>query len=118
MTGRSVSEWVGANADSPIPKHVKARILLAYEGKCYRTGHKFRPGDRIEFDHIIALCNGGENRERNIAPILGGKVHQAKTAADVGERAKTRRIQLKHLGAWPPPTRKLQGRPFPKRAER
>jgi 5-methylcytosine-specific restriction protein A len=70
MTGRARPEWIGRNADSPIPKVVKLRILLRYGGRCHRTGHKFRPGDRIEFDHIIALCNGGENRENNIAPIL------------------------------------------------
>lgn len=101
VTGRAVAEWVGATPDSVIPKHVKLRILLRYHGKCYKTGHKFRPGDLIEFDHIQALCNGGENRERNIAPILGGVVHQAKTKADVGERARTDRMRAKHLGLWP-----------------
>lgn len=102
VTGRAVPEWVGANADTPIPKRVKLRILLAYGGKCYRSGHKFRPGDRIEFDHIRALCNAlpGENlnRESNIAPILGGKVHDEKSAADRDEKAKTDRLRANHLG--------------------
>lgn len=113
--GRAVPEWIGAHPDTPIPKRVKARILLRYEGRCYRTGHKFRPGDRIEFDHILALCNGGENRESNIAPILGGRVHQEKTAIDDAVKAKTRRLILKHSGQWPKSKRPLRGRPFPSR---
>jgi 5-methylcytosine-specific restriction protein A len=113
---RAVEEWIGFDANAPIPKRVKLRVLLAYGGKCYRTGHKFRPGDKIEFDHIKALCNGGENRESNLAPILGGKVHQEKTREDVSERVKTDRMRAKNLGLWPPPARKIASRGFPKRA--
>ena len=113
---RSVEEWVGHDHDCPIPKRVKLRVLLRYGGRCYKTGHKFRPGDRIEFDHVKALCLAphGENwnRESNIAPILGGKVHQAKTRADVDERVKTDRIRAKHNGLWPDPVRKIQSRGF------
>lgn len=114
---RSVEEWVGRDHDTPIPKRVKLRVLLRYGGRCYRTGHKFRAGDPIEYDHINALCNApaGENwnRESNIAPILGGKVHQAKTAEDVKLKTKCDRIFAKHHGLYPSPTRKLQSRPFP-----
>lgn len=113
---RSVPEWIGKTPDTPVPKAVKLRVLLAYNGRCHKSGHKFRPGDRIEYDHVIALCNGGENRETNLAPILGGKVHQEKTAADVAERSKVARIKAKHLGLWPAPSRPMQSRPFPKRA--
>lgn len=98
---RAVDEWIGVDADSPIPKRVKLRVLIKYEGRCHRSGHKFRAGDKIEFDHIVALCNGGENRKSNIAPILGGKVHQEKTRADVAEKSKVARIRAKHLGLWP-----------------
>lgn len=111
---RSTPEWIGRTDDSAIPKIVKLRVLLRYEGRCYKTGHKFRPGDKIEFDHVKALCNGGENREGNLAPILGA-AHKVKTAADVAERAKTDRLKAKHLGLWPEPVRKLQGRGFEKR---
>lgn len=113
-TARAVPEWIGATPDTPIPKRVRLRILIRYGGRCYKTQHKFRPGDRIEFDHIRALCNGGENRESNIAPILGGKVHDEKSAADVDERVKTDRTKAKHLGLWPAPSRKMQSRPFPR----
>lgn len=111
---RTVDEWVGATADTPIPKRVKLRILLKYGERCYKTGHKFRPGDNIEYDHIQPICNEGENRETNIAPILGGKVHQSKTRDDLDERVKTDRIKAKHLGIYPKPKRRLQGRGFDK----
>lgn len=116
---RSVEEWVGKDHDTPIPKRVKLRVLIAHGGKCWKTGHKFRPGDVIEYDHKRALCNAphGENwnRESNIGPILGGKVHQAKSADDRRERDKTNRMYLKNLNQWPAPARKMQSRPFPRR---
>lgn len=114
MTGRTIPEWIASSPDAAIPKRVKLRILLRAGGKCHRSGHKFRPGDAIEYDHIIALCNGGEHRESNIAPILGGKVHQAKTAEDVKQRAKVDRVRAKHLGIYPPSKSRLRSRGFPK----
>jgi 5-methylcytosine-specific restriction endonuclease McrA len=62
------------------------------------------PGDAYDFDHIIALCNGGENRESNIALALREK-HRAKTAKDVAEKSKVARIRAKHLGLAKPKTR-------------
>jgi 5-methylcytosine-specific restriction protein A len=109
-----VAEWRGATPDTPVPKRVKLRVLLRYGGKCHRSGHKFRAGDLIEFDHIIALCNGGENREKNLAPILAGKPHREKTAQDVAERAHVDRVRAKHLGLWPR-GQKIQSRGFQKR---
>lgn len=103
---RDVPEWIGATPDTPIPKRVKLRVLIRYDGRCWRSKHKFRPGDRIEFDHIKALCNAppGENwnRESNIAPILGGKVHQEKTREDLAVRVKGDRTLAKHLGIAKP----------------
>jgi len=109
---RTVEEWRGAHDDAEIPKRVKLRLLLKYDGRCYRSGHKFRPGDVIEFDHIIALCNGGEHREGNLAPILGGKVHREKTASDVAIRAKTDRLRAKNAGLWPKSRTPLKSRGF------
>jgi 5-methylcytosine-specific restriction protein A len=117
LTARAVAEWIGATPDTAIPKAVKLRVLLRYGGKCHKTGHKFRPGDVIEYDHVKALCNGGENRESNLAPILGGKVHQAKSASDREEKRRVDRIKAKHHGLWPAPARKMQSRPFPKRSQ-
>jgi len=73
------------------------------------------PSDAWEIEHRIALCNGGEHRESNLAPILAGKPHREKTAEDVAEKAKTARMRAKHLRVWPKSTRPLRSRGFQKR---
>jgi 5-methylcytosine-specific restriction protein A len=62
------------------------------------------PGQKWDCDHILALVNGGEHRERNLAPILAGKVHREKTAEDVKIKSKTARMRAKHLGLKKPRT--------------
>ena len=62
-------------------------------------------------DHIVALCNGGEHRESNLAPILR-EVHKIKTAEDRGTKAKTDRMRLKHLGIKKRTGRKIASRGF------
>lgn len=98
---RSVSEWIGATADSPIPTRVKLRIFERHNGICHLSGRKIMPGDAFDYDHIIALVNwtgeGHGNRESNIAPALRDK-HREKTAADVAEKSMVRRKKAKHLG--------------------
>jgi len=98
---RSVESWVGANDDAKIPDRVKLRIWLREDGRCSLTGRKIMPGEAFDYEHRIALCNGGRHAEDNIVLALRGKVHQAKTAQDVAQRAKTDRIAKKHLGIKP-----------------
>jgi len=97
MTGRSVPEWIGKDADTPVPARVRLRIFNRYEGKCYLSGRKIGPADKWDLEDIIALCNGGENRESNKAPALKDK-HKEKTARDVAEKAETNRIRSRHIG--------------------
>jgi 5-methylcytosine-specific restriction endonuclease McrA len=97
LTGRATKEWLGKNADSKPPKHVSDRIWLRHEGKCHKSGRKIRPGDKWHMDHIIALKDGGENRESNIAPILDSE-HRKKTSAENTARAKEARTRRKHTG--------------------
>lgn len=114
---RSVPEWIGKSPDAAIPPRVRARVFDRYEGKCYLSGRKIQAGDQWDCDHVLALCNGGENRESNLAPVLRDK-HREKTAEDVAEKAKVARMRAKHLGIYPKsktrwPKRKLgQARPF------
>ena len=96
---RDVEEWIGKTDDTPIPPRVKLRIFEAHRGICHISGRKIRPGDEWDADHIIALCNGGENRESNLAPAIREK-HREKTADDVAQRAKDDRVRKKHLGLW------------------
>lgn len=113
---RAVEEWVGKTDDSAIPPRVKLRIWQREDGRCYLTGKKIMVGDKFEYEHKIAFCNGGSNRESNIFLALSA-AHKVKTAADRDEKAKVDRIAKKHRGLWPAPVRKMQSRPFPKRAQ-
>ena len=100
MTRREVPEWIGATPDTPIPKRVKLRIWERECGRCYLSSRKIMPGDAYEFEHVIAIANGGENRESNIRLALSSK-HKEKTARDVAEKAHIDRIRAKHLGLHP-----------------
>ena len=96
---RETPEWIGKTDDTPIPPRVKLRVFEKHGGKCYITGRKLMPGE-FDFDHIIALCNGGENRESNLAPIWR-PAHKEKTAQDVAMKSKDRRVKAKFLGIKP-----------------
>lgn len=113
MTGRSVPEWIGATPDTPIPPRVRLRVFEAHGGVCYLSKRKIRAGEKWDADHVIAIINGGENRESNLAPALKDK-HKAKTAADVKEKSDVARKRQKHLGIKPNNGRKLQSRGFDK----
>ena len=100
---RSVPEWIGKTDDAAIPKRVRLRVLDAHDGICALTGRKIRPGDEWDLDHRVALANGGEHRESNLQPVLRA-AHRKKTAADVAQKAKDRRVRAKHLGLHKPKT--------------
>lgn len=104
MTGRSVPEWIGATADTPVPNRVRLRVFEKRGGICHRSGRKIRPGERWDMDHVIALCNWNPtpgaphgNRESNLAPILADKPHKEKTAEDVAEKSMVARKRAKHF---------------------
>lgn len=114
MTGRSVPEWIGATADSPIPPRVKMRVFAREDGICHIAGRKIMAGEPWDAEHVIALCNWlptpdapHGNRESNLKPALKAK-HPEKTARDVAEKALVARKRSKHLGLKP------KGRGFPK----
>lgn len=94
---REVPEWMGKTDDTPIPPRVKLRVFEKYGGVCYLSGLKIGPGDKWDAEHVIAICNGGQNRESNLKPALRDK-HPKKTARDVAEKAKVYAIRSKHLG--------------------
>ena len=100
---RPVAEWIGPRDDTPPPPRVKVRIVLAQGGICAcGCGVKLgQAGEAIEFDHTVALINGGENRETNIR-ALRRPCHLAKTRVDVAEKATVARKRAKHLGLHRP----------------
>lgn len=94
---RTVTEWIGANDDSQPPPRVRMRVLDRYNGRCYLTGREIRPGDPWQCDHVLALANGGHNRESNLAPALVEE-HAKKTAVDRAIKAKTDSVRKRHFG--------------------
>lgn len=111
---RSAPEWIGRTDDSAIPPRVKVRVFERHNGRCHLSGRPIRAGERWDCDHVIALCNGGQHRESNLAPALAAP-HKIKTAADVAEKATVYRKRLAHLGLKPA-RQKIQSRGFDKAA--
>jgi hypothetical protein len=103
LGGRSIPEWIGATPDSKPPPRVRDRIFMRAGGRCYLSDRKIRPGEKWEAEHIQALGNGGENRERNLAPALVAP-HKTKTKADRKVKAKTDAMRKKHHGIRGPRT--------------
>jgi 5-methylcytosine-specific restriction endonuclease McrA len=85
---------------------------MDHEGFCWLSKRKIRPGEPWDLEHKIALCNGGEHRETNLAPALRDK-HREKTAVDVREKAMIAAKQKAHLGIRQ--TSRLQSRGFDQR---
>jgi 5-methylcytosine-specific restriction protein A len=108
---RNVKEWVGRNPDSKIPPRVRLRVFEAHGGVCHLSGRKIAAGEPWDCDHIIALINGGEHRETNLAPALRDK-HREKTAADVAEKATVARKAKANLGLKPAPAKPIQSPGF------
>lgn len=96
-TSRSTSEWIGSTPDSAIPPRVRVRVFERANGHCQSCTRKIAAGDAWQADHVVALINGGANRESNLQ-CLCGWCHKGKTAGDVAEKSRTARIKAKHLG--------------------
>lgn len=94
---RSLPEWIGATPDAKIPPRVRLRVFERAGGVCHISGRKIAPGETWELDHIVALVNGGEHRESNLAPALTGP-HRGKTKADVATKSADRARRASHVG--------------------
>ena len=108
---REVEEWIGATPDTPVPDRVKLRVFARYEGRCYLSKVKIRPGMAWDVEHLIPIANGGQNRERNLAPALKDP-HKVKSADDAKDKAHVDRMRRNHLGLKP-----KSRRPIPKRKD-
>lgn len=111
---RTVKEWIGKTDDSRPPPHVRARIFDTHGGVCHIARRKILAGEPWDLDHVIALINGGENREINLAPALRDK-HREKTARDVAIKSENYHVRAKHLGITGP-KRKIASAGFQKRS--
>ncbi len=103
VMARKVPEWIGKTDDAKIPIRVRLRVFDAHGGICHISGRRILAGDSWDCDHICSLINGGEHRERNLAPALRD-AHKTKTAEDVAEKSRVARKRKKHLGIKKPRT--------------
>jgi 5-methylcytosine-specific restriction protein A len=97
---REVPEWIGKTDDSAIPARVKVRVYEKAKGICAKCGLHWLSG---QYDHVISLILGGENREGNLQ-FLCVPCHKAKTKLDVKLKAKVARVRKRHLGIKKPRT--------------
>jgi 5-methylcytosine-specific restriction endonuclease McrA len=82
-----------------IPPKIRLSLFLSANGHCQSCQAKIHPGQKWELDHIIPLALGGPDSLENMQ-ILCKICHKFKTASqDSAAIAKTKRINLKHLGA-------------------
>lgn len=89
--GRSVTEWIGKTPEATPPPSVRLRILRRFDRRCQLTGIIIADGQPIDLEHEKPLEEGGENRERNLVPVLR-LPHELKTAAQRKRQAKADRI--------------------------
>lgn len=95
---RSVEEWIGKTDDSDVPPRVKLRVFERYQGVCQcGCSRRIMAGEQWQADHIVAVINGGQNRESNLHPLLS-KHHVEKTKEDVALKSKVYKKRSKHLG--------------------
>lgn len=93
---RSVTEWIGATDDQVPPPRVRIRVYDRFEGKCHRCGRFIRPGEYWVCEHLVALINKGENRERNLGCTCRNCV-PLKNADDLTEKSAIADKRKKHL---------------------
>lgn len=93
---RPVPEWVGKDDGTEIPKRVRLRVYYKFGGICQICFAKTKILGP-EYDHRVALINGGKHAESNLVPVHP-KCHKAKSRDDVAEKSKTARTQAHHIG--------------------
>lgn len=97
---RTVEEWIGMTDDHRAPQKVRDRIFTR-DNRCHLCEQPIQVGEKWDLDHVKALINGGENREKNLRPAHR-KCHKVKTARDVAEKAKVAAIRMRHNGSARP----------------
>ncbi len=118
MMARATQEWIGKSHDAPVPPRVRVRVFEAQHGRCHRCSRKIGAGEKWTCEHLIALINGGENRERNL-DLTCDWCLPAKNAEDVAEKSRAYKRRKKHIGVKGRrrtiPGRKFDGTPIPAR---
>lgn len=112
---REVPEWIGKTENNRVPPRVKLRIFDRDGGICHICQTKIQAGDQWHADHVIALIEGGENRETNLRPAHA-KCNLEKANGEKTRKAKVARTRKKYTGVIRP-KQSIQSQGFTK-AER
>lgn len=91
------TEWVAKTDDQAIPPRVKLRVFAAAGGRCEECTNLIVGKLRPEYDHKVALINGGAHAEHNLQ-LLCSECHKVKTRADVAEKSTMARKRTKAAG--------------------
>lgn len=95
---REVDEWIGPKDDTDAPPRVRVRVFNKYGGVCQcGCTRRIQAGEPWQLDHIVALINGGENRESNVWPLLTAH-HKEKSKNDMAEKSTIYKKRSRHLG--------------------
>jgi hypothetical protein len=108
MTGRSVDEWIGRTPDEAVPARVRLRVLRRFDDRCACCTRPLPPGTRFTCDHVVALINGGANRESNLQPLCDW-CNPKKNAADVADKSKVADMAKAIYGLKKPKGRPMNG---------
>ena len=128
VTALPEREPVDATHRKAMTKTRRERVIARFDGKCASPGCSRT--ESLEIDHTIPLELGGADEDHNLKPLCGYH-HKLKTKIDAAMIAKARRNRKREAGekrntkaipqrvnAWAPKgSRKLQSRPFPRRAK-
>jgi hypothetical protein len=98
---RSVKEWIGKTDDTPVPPRVRLRVLERFHFRCdadsHGCGRLIAAAAKWCCDHIDALVNGGENREKNLHPLCAWCTPE-KDKKDVAIKSATYKRRKLHYG--------------------
>jgi 5-methylcytosine-specific restriction enzyme A len=108
---RAVQEWIGKTDDHRAPGSVRDRLKLQFPN-CNICGRRIEATESMALDHVVALINGGENREGNLRPVHQS-CHAIKSADDVGEKSRVAAKRKKHHGLVVDKPNPIQGQPMP-----
>lgn len=109
---RATAEWIAKKDDAKIPPRVRVRVFDRAKGVCHWCKITIKaPPETWQADHVIALINGGEHRETNLAPIHS-HCHVEKTGLDVADKKKVAKVRKKHIGAVAE-SKPIQSKGFP-----
>lgn len=89
--------WVAKSDDQAIPPRVKLRVFERAGKRCEECTNLIIGKLRPEYDHKVALINGGAHTEANLQ-LLCSECHKVKTRVDVAEKSVMARKKINAAG--------------------